>query len=214
MSSIPEYTPERAYMFARERDAVRAKIAKTIDVSKVPDRAALEYRYDARVELSLKHAAWLERTTDCARFSGIEWDREKQQQLDGIAKTMVYRILDGDQMFRAAENRNTRLIRDDSAQYRAENMIEIYLNHITREGLSQVKSMGFSDRSSLSLVGQIIRKALPFAEQTFSVKPIYNSGASAEANLSKINTHWKLMRDVLNNDHAMNNLFSSGQQRH
>ena len=76
-----------------------------------------------------------------------------------------------------------------------------------------IKSMGFSDRSAVSIGGQVIKKSLGFSSQSFSVKPYYNPEISTDANVSKIYNHWKLMRDVLNDDHETNTLglFGRGQ---
>lgn len=216
MSTIPEYTPERAYMFARERDSVRAKIAKVIDLHSVPDNDALRNRFDNRLETSLRDVSWIDRCRDCAGFSNMEWDSRKQAQLDDIAKTMIYRILDGDQMLQAVNERHNHKQTDGSGYFKGETLVELYLNHVTREGISQIKSLGFSDRSAVSIGGQVIKKALPFAgEQSFSVKPYYNGELSTEGNVGKIYNHWKLLRDILNNDREMNamSLFEDTHQR-
>jgi hypothetical protein len=213
MSVIPEYTPERAYMFERERSSVRAKIGKIIDLHHTASLDEIRGRHENMVDASFRTLSWLDRCAECAKHSDLDWNEQQQAKLDEIAKTMLYRILDGDQMLQASFERENHLVKDGSANFKGESLVEIYLNHVTRESLSQIKSMGFSDRSAVSIGGQVIKKSLGFSSQSFSVKPYYNPEISTDANVSKIYSHWKLMRDVLNDDHETNTLglFGRGQ---
>lgn len=213
MSMIPDYTPQRAYLFQREQQAVRAKLAKLFKLDSVPSPAALERVIGERVDRYFKESDWEERCRDCARHSQLPWDAHKQEQLDAVAKPMLCRVLEGDKMFRAVTDDEKQRVYHEANTFRGEALVEIYLNHITREGISHIKSLGFSDRSAVSLAGQVIRKAVAFASGGFSVKPYYEPAESVEKNTAAIYTHWKLMRDVLNDEHAasMKTLFGAQQ---
>ncbi len=119
-------------------------------------------------------------------------------------------------MLRAAGNENNHKNKDGSGYFRDETLEELYLNHVAREGISQIKSLGFSDRSAVSIGGQVILKARPLAKYPrSSVKPYYIKELSTEGNVYNIYNHWQLLRDALNSDHqtSAKSLFGAEEQR-
>lgn len=76
-------------MFARERNAVRAKIERIIDLHETVRIDQLMNTHSRKANASFSQKDWLKRSKECADHSGIEWSEQKQEQSDKIAKTMI-----------------------------------------------------------------------------------------------------------------------------
>lgn len=197
MSTIPLYTPERAHQFQREQEAVLKKIERNYDISEVETQAALAKRYAKSI--SSFFSKWQHRCKTSAEYSGITLTEDIQNQLNAIASEYVVKLAHADRITQQLVNSSY----EESHQGIAGQMLaEIYVNHLTREALSQIKTLGFSDRSSVSLCGQMILKGANLAKSgDFTVQPTYNNKHSTEQTVTSVFEHWKLIRDILNNHH-------------
>lgn len=198
MSSIPAYTPERAYMLKRSKEAVLKKIERNYDLKGVESEERLSERYGHVVASFLASNEWQDRKNQAAKLSGIPPEKFNSGQLDQLAYTTAIELARADRIMGRIVQENA----PENAQLTAIGLTDTYINHITREKLSQIKSLGFSDKSCVSLYGQMVRMSFNLAKTPdFTVNPRYDPNKKIERTVTEIEDYWKGLRDVLNTLH-------------
>lgn len=198
MPSIPAYSPERAYMLRRSKEAVLKKIERNYDLKGIESEERLSADYGHVVGRFLASHNWQERKDQAAKLSGIPPEKFNSGQLDQLAFSTAIELAKADRIMGRIVHTSDQI----NDQIAATALADAYINHLSREKLSQIKSLGFSDKSTVSLYGQMVLMGLSLAKSPdFTVQPLYNPNRSIEETFAEIDGHWKGLRDVLNTIH-------------
>ncbi len=157
-SKIPPYDDAHILDFLRGREGVLRRIIRMYGFCQADITLSESQNKTLQKEIDtfLYSPAWKKRCSECAQFSKIEMDPMLQAQIDVATRQILNE-------YATAFFIRNKVEAQKSSQHNAKSgelILDIYTNHTSKEALSLIKSLGFNDRSTLSLTGFMIRGAV------------------------------------------------------